>query len=110
MLLLTSIFPKGRSPSFIPSYNGGLPLFDVAYGAPINYPILHAWGLMVGKVHGPDADALMKGLNVMVLDIKLHGEKLLEGLKCPNPECSYLRLFNEKPPKYCPECGTVWGK
>jgi hypothetical protein len=77
---------------------------------PVNYPFLLASGLMIAKVRGPDADALMKGLGAMIRDIKLQGEKLLEKLKCPNPECRYMRPFDEKPPKHCPECGTSWGE
>ena len=79
-------------------------------GEPINYPILVASGFMIAKVRGPDADALMKGVGAMIMDIKLRGEKLLENLKCPNPECSYMRPFDEKPPKHCPECGKSWGE
>jgi hypothetical protein len=85
------------------SCNGGT-------GEPINYPLLEASGFMIAKVRGPDADALMKGLGAMIRDIRLRGEKLLEKLRCPNPECRYMRPFDEKPPKHCPECGTSWGE
>ena len=79
-------------------------------GEPINYPFIGAKGYMIAKVYGPDADVLMKGLGAMISDIKLRGEKLLEELKCPNPGCSYVRPFDENPPKHCPECGTSWGE
>lgn len=85
------------------SCNGGT-------GEPINYPLLEASGFMIAKVRGPDADAVMKGLGAMIRDIRLRGEKLLEKLRCPNPECRYMRPFDEKPPKHCPECGTSWGE
>ena len=78
-------------------------------GEPINYPCIGAKGFMIAKVCGPDADVLMKGLGATISDIKLRGKKLLEELKCPNPECSYVRPFDENPPKHCPECGASWG-
>ncbi|MGP8330320.1 MAG: hypothetical protein ACT6FF_08400 [Methanosarcinaceae archaeon] len=84
------------------SNNGGT-------GEPINYPFIKAKGYMIAKVCGPDADVLMKGLGATISDIKLRGEKLLEGLKCSNPGCSYVRPFDENPPKHCPECGASWG-
>ena len=77
-------------------------------GEPINYPFIKAKGYMIAKVCGPDADVLMKGLGATISDIKLRGEKLLEKLKCPNPGCSYVRPFDETPPKHCPECGASW--
>lgn len=84
------------------SNNGGT-------GEPINYPVIGARGYMIAKVCGPDADVLMKGLGAMISDTKLRGEKLLEELKCSNPRCSYVRPFDETPPKHCPECGASWG-
>ena len=56
-----------------------------------------------------DSDLLVKEIGAMILDIQLNGTDLLEKLKCPNPNCKYLRSFDEKP-KHCPECGNEWFK
>jgi len=75
-----------------------------------NYPLVAEVGFRVFKIHGPDADTIMKGLDTLILEIKARGAELLKDLKCPNPECSYMRAIDEKPPKHCPECGAKWGE
>ncbi len=85
---------------------GGL----VSKAEPMSYLLLSEVGFRVFKIHGPDADAIMRGLDTVILEVKERGVEILKDLKCPNPECSYRRAIDEKPPKHCPECGTAWGK
>jgi len=76
---------------------------------PQSYLLLSESGFRVFKVQGPDVDALMRGLDMVIMEVKKRGAEVLKDLKCPNPECSYVRAIDETPPKHCPECGTAWG-
>jgi hypothetical protein len=74
------------------------------------YLLLFTSGFRVFSVNGPDADAVMKGLDATIIDIKERGGTVIQDLKCPNSECKYMTTMGEKPPKHCPECGKSWGE
>jgi hypothetical protein len=90
-----TIVGKGGMVS-IPDYNG--------------YLLLSAHGFTLFQIHGPDAEAVMKGLDAVILDAQERGSQITQDLKCPNPNCHHMIMIDEKPPKHCPECGIAWGE
>jgi rubrerythrin len=52
----------------------------------------------------------MRALDAVILTVQERGVDVMKDLKCPNPECGYMTMIDEKPPRHCPECGIAWGK
>lgn len=53
---------------------------------------------------------VMRALDAVILTVQERGVDVMKDLKCPNPECGYMTMIDEKPPRHCPECGIAWGK
>lgn len=84
---------------------GGL----ISKAEPEGYLLLAQSGFSAFQIHGPDADALMRALDAVIVAVQQRGLEVIKDLKCPNPVCGFMTMIDEQPPKHCPECGKAWG-
>lgn len=83
---------------------GGL----ISKAEPEGYLLLSQSGFAAFRIHGPDVEALMRALDAVIVAVQERGLEVIKDLKCPNPECGYMTMIDEQPPKHCPECGKAW--
>ncbi len=80
----------------------------ISRAEPQGYLLLSQSGLAAFRVHGPDVEAVMRALDAVILTVQQRGLEVVKALKCPSPDCSYMTMIDEQPPKHCPECGKSW--
>jgi len=80
----------------------------ISRAEPEGYLLLSQSGFRAYRIHGPDIEAVMRSLDAVILTVQQRGLEVIKDLKCSNPECSYMTMIGEEPPKHCPECGRAW--